>query len=123
MTGRDECLYCHQTGHLRADCPAKKKNNDQPFITDPILHSEEDYQPSSSSSRLASSLTPDNNQLALSTDQFRSVFDMTSQLESDISGLSPPASGKYLPPFRRGLCRFQSLSISFSSWILYFNQV
>uniref|UniRef100_A0A2N9HY85 CCHC-type domain-containing protein n=1 Tax=Fagus sylvatica TaxID=28930 RepID=A0A2N9HY85_FAGSY len=45
-TGRDECLYCHQTGHLRADCPAKKKNNDQPFITDPILHSEEDYQPS-----------------------------------------------------------------------------
>jgi hypothetical protein len=122
-TGRDECLYCHQTGHLRADCPAKKKNNDQPFITDPILHSEEDYQPSSSSSRLASSLTPDNNQPALSTDQFRSVFDMTSQLESDISGLSPPASGKYLPPFRRGLCRSQSLSISFSSWILYFNQV
>uniref|UniRef100_A0A2N9I5S2 CCHC-type domain-containing protein n=1 Tax=Fagus sylvatica TaxID=28930 RepID=A0A2N9I5S2_FAGSY len=87
-TGSDECLYCHQTGHLKADCPAKKKNNDQPFITDSIQQSEEDYEPSSSSSRLASSLTPDNNQPALST---------------DLSGLSSPASGKYQPPFRRDL--------------------
>ncbi|GMY36867.1 tyrosyl-dna phosphodiesterase 2 [Fagus crenata] len=110
-TGSDECLYCHQTGHLKADCPAKKKNNDQPFITNPILYSEEDYQPSSSSSRLASYLTPDNNQPALSTDQFPSVVNMTSQLKSDISGLSPPASGKYLPPFKREKNRSCTLKI------------
>ena len=120
-TGSDEYLYCHQTGHLKADCPAKKKKNHELCITVPILHSEEDYQPSSSSSRVASSLTPDNNQPALSTDQCRSVVNMTSLLESDISGLSPPASGKYLPPFKRGLCGFQSLSISFSSRSLKFN--
>uniref|UniRef100_A0A2N9I4X3 CCHC-type domain-containing protein n=1 Tax=Fagus sylvatica TaxID=28930 RepID=A0A2N9I4X3_FAGSY len=104
-TGSDECLYCHQTGHLKADCPATKKN-DHPCITDSILQSEEDYEPSSSSSRLASSLTPDNNQPALST---------------DLSGLSSPASGKYLPPFRRDLCSFQSLvlAILYISYNLY----
>jgi hypothetical protein len=104
-TGSDECLYCHQTGHLKADCPATKKN-DHPCITDSILRSEEDYEPSSSSSRLASSLTPDNNQPALST---------------DLSGLSSPASGKYLPPFRRDLCSFQSLvlAILYISYNLY----
>ena len=101
-TGSDECLYCHQTGHLKADCPATKKKNDHPCITDSIQQSEEDYALSSSSSRLASSLTPDNNQPALST---------------DLSGLSSPVSGKYLPPFRRGLCSFPVTS---SCHFIYF---
>ena len=103
------------------DFPAKKINNDQtkrsnrgqkdspqfggcqPSIQDPIQQSDKDYQPSSSSSRLASSLTPDNNQPFLSTDQFRSMINIMNQVESDFFGRSPLESGMYLPPARKGL--------------------
>ena len=103
------------------DFPAKKMNNDQtkrsnrgqkdspqfggcqPSIQDPIQQSVKDYQPSSSSSRLASSLTPDNNQPALSTNQFRSMVNIMNQVESDFFGQSPLESGMYLPPARKGL--------------------
>ncbi|XP_075663784.1 uncharacterized protein LOC142633427 isoform X2 [Castanea sativa] len=103
------------------DFPAKKMNNDQtkrsngsqkdspqfggcqPSIQDPIQQSDKDYQPSSSSSRLASSLTPDNNQPALSTDQFRSMINIMNQVKSDLFGRSPLESGMYLPPARKRL--------------------
>nr|POF25246.1 tyrosyl-dna phosphodiesterase 2 [Quercus suber] len=102
------------------DFPAKKMNNDQtkrsyrsqkgspqfggcqPSIQDPIEQSDRYYQPSSSSSRLASPLTPDNNQPALSTDQcdlHKSI--LKSQLQSELSGQSPLECGIYVPPFRR----------------------
>ena len=110
------------------DFPAKKMNNDQtkrsnrsqkdspqfggcqPSIQDPIQQSDKDYRPYFSLSRLASSLTPDNNQPALSTDQWdlhKSI--LKSQLESELSGQSPLECGIYVPPFRRGLCIFRSL--------------
>ena len=90
------------------DCPAKKTNNDQKKRT--RRRKKDSPQSTSSSSGLASSLTPGNNQPALSTDQcdlHKSV--LFGQLEPDLFGQSPLESGKHQPPFRRGLCIFQSI--------------
>ncbi|KAF3961705.1 hypothetical protein CMV_013700 [Castanea mollissima] len=85
------------------DCPAKKTNNDQTKTKRRSRRKKDSPQSTSSSSGLASSLTPDNNQTALSTDQFRSVINMMNQVESDFFGQSPLESGMYLPPAREGL--------------------
>jgi len=83
------------------DCPAKKTNNDQ---TKRSRRRKKDSPQSTSSS------TPGNNQPALSTDQcdlHKSI--LFGQLEPELFGQSPLGSGKYRPPFRRGLCIFQSI--------------
>ena len=90
------------------DCPAKKTNNEQTKRSSG--RKKDSPQSTSSSSRLASSLTPGNNQPALSTDQrdlHKSV--LFGRLESELFGQSPLESGKYQPPFRRGSCIFQSI--------------
>ncbi|XP_050288504.1 uncharacterized protein LOC126727079 isoform X1 [Quercus robur] len=126
------------------DFPAKKMNNDQtkrsnisqkdspqfggcqPSIQDPIQQSDKDYRPSFSLLRLASSLTPDNNQPALSTDQCDLHKSMLkSQLESELSGQSPLERGKYLPPFRRerNCLSMVSSSVKILSYNVWFGDV
>jgi len=122
-TGRDECLYCYGTGCQKLDCSSRKKNDKtkrtggsckdshqsggcQPSIYKPMQCPDKNSQPSSSSSKSASSLTPD------TIDQYRYIINMMNQVESDLFGRSPLESGMYLPSSRKGLSCFQSLSIS-----------
>lgn len=90
----------------------------QPSNQNPMQCPDKNSQPSSSSSKSASSLTPDDNQPALSIDQYKHMINVMNQVESDFFGRSPLESGMYLPSSRKGLCSFQSLIISFSSWNL-----
>ena len=75
------------------------------LVQDPIQQSDKDHRPYFSLSRLASSLTPDNNQPALSTDQCDFLPTRMWRISASVQKRSV-----YFPV---------TISISFSSWILY----
>ena len=91
------------------------------LVQDPIQQSDKDHRPYFSLSRLASSLTPDNNQPALSTDQcdlHKSI--LKSQLESDQCDFLPTRMWRISASVQKRSVYFPvTKSISFSSWILY----